>query len=78
VFLSHAVFNSEKNKMCAQSTLPISLVPWERNYSTLITLTYIFAMLCLCSLEEQKYDHLSLILTALKDTAGTIVEKNRH
>lgn len=32
-------------------------------------------MLYLRSLEEQKCDHLSLILTALKDTAGTIVEK---
>jgi len=32
-------------------------------------------MPCLCSLEEQKCDHLSLILTALNDTAGTIVEK---
>lgn len=32
-------------------------------------------MLCLCSLEELKCDHLSLTLTALNDTAGTIVEK---
>lgn len=48
--------------------------PEKENYSTLITLTYIFPMLCLCSLEEQKCDHLFLILTALKDTAGTTVE----
>jgi hypothetical protein len=49
--------------------------PGKENYSILITLAYIFSMLCLCSLEELKCDHLSLILTALNDTAGTIVEK---
>jgi hypothetical protein len=32
-------------------------------------------MLCLCSLEEQKCDHLFLILTTLKDSAETIVKK---